>query len=174
MNKKQLAQTLDQLPVLFRWGVVRHVVWTWAGGNYWDPPYPFPGRRCGNLTYLLYAPVTGRIKIGRTTHLNRRLSAIRRQAGVSVELLARIYSHPRMETDLHRCFLPECIEHEWFEPCPDLWRLVRVVNGMSLVDPPVSPLALPSPQDQREGDKLLNRYPPPPPRLRAPDTLGEP
>ena len=63
--------------------------------------------------YLIHAPETGRVKIGRSRQVYKRFSHIRTMAGTTVELIAVIPDGN--ERQLHERFAARRIVGEWFD-----------------------------------------------------------
>lgn len=68
-----------------------------------------------NCVYVIGAPGSSTVKIGRTTDLAKRFAAIRCMSPIPLEIL---WTHPggnELETRLHRHFAKLRIHGEWFE-----------------------------------------------------------
>lgn len=63
--------------------------------------------------YLVHAPATGRVKIGRSTQVYKRFSALRAQSGADLELIAVLPEES--ELNLHRRFADRRLNGEWFD-----------------------------------------------------------
>lgn len=63
--------------------------------------------------YLIHAPVTRRVKIGRSRQVYKRFSSIRTMSGTDVELVAVLPGED--ELHLHKRFADRRITGEWFD-----------------------------------------------------------
>jgi len=83
-----------------------------------------------NFVYFLRADETGRIKIGTTSNLKARLSAIRTSSSERVGLACAIPGTEALEQLLHERFAETRVRGEWFAPSPEL---VAFIDGARLM-----------------------------------------
>ena len=65
--------------------------------------------------YFLEGVGTGLVKIGKTTHINKRISALKNQSPIELRLLLSIEYDDDLERRLHEYFSDERAHGEWFE-----------------------------------------------------------
>lgn len=82
--------------------------------------------------YFLRAAESGRIKIGKTVNVQKRLASLRGASSGALELLGYVAeSAGCTERDLHARFSESRTHGEWFEPTDELLAFIReaVTNG---------------------------------------------
>ena len=79
------------------------------------------------FTYLLATPDKRRIKIGRTKHLQRRLSRLRYEKKQALELMAVVRGD--VESSLHQRFKTHRIKGDWFHMHPEISGYIDTLLG---------------------------------------------
>jgi hypothetical protein len=73
----------------------------------------------------------GKIKIGWTSDVMRRIFELRKYMRCAVELMACFPGNKRTENSLHRRFSTVPHEREWYEPDAVLLSFIEQIGGMS-------------------------------------------
>lgn len=90
-----------------------------------DPPHEKRSIPRGHVVYFVRAGVNGRIKIGTTSSIARRIEGLNSHNPEPVELLATVRGDRRLEQALHEKFAAYRLHHEWFEPAPELLTYIE-------------------------------------------------
>lgn len=77
-----------------------------------------------SLVYIARNNCSGKIKIGWTIDLRKRLSALKSSSGADFHLIRTIDGGRRIEKWLHKKFAPQRIEGEWFRYHPDMQSII--------------------------------------------------
>jgi hypothetical protein len=108
--------------------------------------------------YFLSAP--GRIKVGISKNVPRRLAAIRKQVG-RVHLIGYVPGDYGFERHLHTILAPHRIESEWFTECDAVRSVVdRVLLDGDLLgfSPLEKPVPQPTEQTPEEWLEMFNKF----------------
>lgn len=81
--------------------------------------------------YFLLAREVGRVKIGRSIDIERRLSEIRLLSPCALELVGYIEGGAKLETEYHRRWAHLRQHGEWFTALPDLIVELEVASLVS-------------------------------------------
>ena len=106
---------------------------------------PTPDAPAQELVYFIQS--SGRqqlIKIGHTTNLPQRLSALRT---IHVEPLEVLFTFPgkkNVERELHKQFVSACITGEWFRPTPELLAYIEERKGQNGAPGPAKLVLVPA------------------------------
>jgi len=82
--------------------------------------------------YFIQSINGGLIKIGYSSHINRRLREIQRTSPVKLRVLATISGRADIETEIHHKFRDERKHGEWFNPSQELLQyIINILLGDS-------------------------------------------
>lgn len=84
------------------------------------------------VVYLIGAPDSGRVKIGRTINVGQRLAAIQRMCPIPLEVRSTFHGGCELETALHRHFKADRVYGEWFDLGED--PVQRVVDAVVAIE----------------------------------------
>jgi hypothetical protein len=85
-----------------------------------EPQREWRPKRPSTTVYVLRARPSGKIKIGRTRELEKRIATLQTGTWEFLELLLTIPDDRNLEAKLHRRFQADCIAGEWYNPSPRL------------------------------------------------------
>lgn len=104
--------------------------------------------------YFVRAGENGRVKIGRTGHVPRRLAKMQTDSGEKLNLLGVIVGSAAVERDLHDKLSEFRAQGEWFDAAPEL---LAAIEDEIAISAPVSLTAF-RPKRQREPRTKLDAY----------------
>jgi len=83
----------------------------------------------GSFVYFIQAESGGPVKIGHSVDPGQRLSQLQSSSPYKLVIRAVIPGDRAKEREFHHLFHKQRIRGEWFEPCPLMTKLGRVVCG---------------------------------------------
>ncbi len=79
------------------------------------------------VVYFMYS--AGKIKIGYSADVLKRLTDLSNAAASPVELIAVLPGNRDLEKRLHRTFKPDRVHGEWFKPSSEIRRFLECIDS---------------------------------------------
>jgi hypothetical protein len=79
------------------------------------------------VVYFMYS--AGKIKIGYSKDVRKRLTDLSNMASSPVELIAVLPGDRELEKYLHRTFKPDRVHGEWFKPSSEIKRFLECIDS---------------------------------------------